>query len=469
MPEISVVLTTYNRDNELRRAIKSVLNQTFKDWELIIMDDHSNDGTQKLCEKFVRKDSRIRYIRRESNFGNHPRPKNEGTKAARADLIAYLDDDNEFKKDHLQVLYKYLGKNDVVYGDRWMIDKTGRGMTGVGVRSDFDAAKLGKFNYIDTSDVLVRKNAIEAVGGWDESLLKFADWNLWLRMCKAGFKFLHVPIIITDYTLHPGGNQFKYSNKLDNLGRILPNFEPDACKMWAVKTLYGEAPKLKVAIFTLTMNRLEYTQRMYDSMTKRANYSFDWFVVDNGSNDGSQDWLYGKPKSLISNDINFGISKASNQALEEIGNGYDIIIKVDNDCVFLTDNWLSEIVDLYERQKRILVSPRIEGLRDSPGGVPRTQYGYVGHHFIALAPHLGGICIAAPSQIYEKFRWEEDDFLHGEQDYVFSQYAVSQNYVLAYLENIICEHTDTTSGQEIKYPEYFKNKVRLKQTRYEQS
>lgn len=463
-------MTTYQRPKMLDRAIKSVLNQTFKDWELIIVDDASKDKTEKICDKYARKDSRIRYIKRSVNFGTHTQPKNQGIQAARADLVAFLDDDNTYRRDHLQVLWVYLKNNDIVYGDRWLVDKTGKGRNMIGIRSEFNSMALSKMNYIDTSDVLVRKKCLEAVGGWDEDLPVFADWNLWIRLAKKGYKFQRVPIIITDYYIHEGMNQIRHRLDRDPMtGAILPTyFKPDACKIWPDKTILGHRSKLKVAIFTLTMNRKDYTQRMYKSMNKRAGYDFDWFVVDNGSTDGTIDYLGGfiGIDNICVNKENVGISKASNQALEMIGDDYDIIIKVDNDCLFLTDNWLAEIVDIFERQQKLVVSPRVEGLRDNPGGVPRSRYFYVGNHFLGLASHLGGICVAAPKGAYEDFRWEDRDFLHGEQDYVFSQYALKKKHLLCYMENVIVEHMDTTVGQEKQYPDYFKEQTKRKQTKH---
>lgn len=476
-PKISVILTTYNRYKKLKRAVKSVLSQTFKEWELIIVDDCSNKDAKQIqnyCKKIANKDSRISYVRRSSNFGQHTRPKNEGTKLAHSSYIAYLDDDNEYRRDHLQVLWKYMESFDVdvVYGDRWLIDETGSGKNTLGIAAEFNYGLLSQQNFIDTSDVLIKKEAIEKIGGWDESLPKFADWNLWIRMAKNGASFKHIPIIITDYYVHRGCNQFKHDSGIDpQTGRAAPTFQPDGCKIWPDTTSYGVKPKTKVAIFTLTMDRLDYTKKMYSSMMKTAGYEFDWFVVDNGSKDKTVEFLQGKAFRLATNSKNFGISKASNQALDRIKEDgpYDVIIKIDNDCQFLTNDWLKEIVDLLERNKMLIVSPRVEGLRDNPGGVPRTRYFYIGHHFLGMAPHIGGICCAADAKIYENFRWEEEDFLHGEQDYVFSKYVTGQQKILAYMENLIVEHIDTTAGQLKTYPKYEQAKTKLKTKKYKHS
>jgi glycosyltransferase involved in cell wall biosynthesis len=263
-------------------------------------------------------------------------------------------------------------------------------------------------------------------------------------------------------------NQLKTNTGVDQAtGLINPSFDPTLCKVWATKTLFGEAKPLKVAIFTLTYNRLDYTKRMFSAVKKFTNYQYDHYVVDNGSTDGTVEYLGKKDLKVIYNKVNVGISKASNQALDAIGNNYDIIIKMDNDCEVESDKWLETIIDVYERSGQYIISPYVEGLVDSPGGVKRIRNGYIGRHTLGLTTHLGGLCIAAPYKVYQGFRWEEEDFLHSSQDYIFSQHCLKQRYALAYLENIRVMHMDTTVGQQEKYPEYFEKRMKEKTIRYE--
>ena len=132
---ISVIITTFNRAVRLKKAIQSVLNQSYTDFELIIVNDGSKDNTDDIVSSF--KDPRIRYFKRQKNFGCDTRPKNEGIVISKGEYIAFLDDDNEYRPDHLAILYKeitkpnpisYINKQpttfDVVYGDRWLIDDT---------------------------------------------------------------------------------------------------------------------------------------------------------------------------------------------------------------------------------------------------------------------------------------------------------------------------------------------------------
>lgn len=415
----------------------------------------------------MRDDPRIVYIRRNKNWGNHTRPKNDGSKAAKADLIAYFDDDNYMLPSHMQVLWKYINEtsSDVVYGDSILIDETGQSMPRMAITSDINepnSINIFERNFIDTNQVIVKKKWIEKIGGWDETLPRFADWNLFTRLYKAGAVFWHAPIVITEYHVHPGSMQLK------------SNYMPDVASapIWPDKTLYGKRPELKVAVYTLTKDRLEYTKRMMSALHLKTQAPFDHFVVDNGSTDGTKDYLKeleGQTvKSVIYNEQNVGISKGSNQALDLINRTgkYDIIIKVDNDIEVWNPAWLEQALDLYKRYPKVVSSPIIEGLIDNPGGSLNRAYQQIGMHLLGITHHIGGAFCIAPAQAYSNFRWREDDYLHSNQDWVFSQHCLQDGYVLAYFQTMRAEHIDTTAGQKQKFKEYFKLREKERLTRY---
>ncbi len=465
-PLVSIVLTTYQRPEKLDRCIRSILNQSFKDFELIIVDDHSLDDTDKVVEKYQTKDQRIRYIKLKENFGTHTRPKNEGTKAAKADYVAYFDDDNVMYPSHMQVLWKYITetKNDVVYGDSILIDDSGKGLPQLAVVSDINDPKginIYERNFIDTNQVIVRKKWLEKIGGWDESMPRYADWNLFVRLHKAGASFFHVPILITEYHVHQGSNQIKYQGfEFDRIG----------CPVWPEKTLYGKRPVPKVAVFTMTKDRLDYTKRCFKALHEKTKVPFDHFVVDNGSTDGTVEWLKEQQnlKKVIYNPQNVGISKGSNQALDAIYQeaNYDLIIKVDNDIEMWNNLWLEQVLDLWFRFPKVVFSPFIEGLIDSPGGAMNKGYLQIGMHLFGMTNHVGGAFCVAPRKLYDTFRWQENDYLHSNQDWVFSQYVQKSGYTLGYMQNLRAEHIDTTSGQKALYPDYFKLREKERTTRY---
>jgi len=204
-PIISVVISTYNQPL-LQRAIDSVLAQTFKEFEIIIVDDHSKNLPQINLPKG---ENRVIPIRLPFNTGYMVRPKNIGIMCARGKYIAYLDDDNVFLPNHLEVLYKAITETqaDVVYGDRVYKSTIPNEKRFMGkMSSNYDLNKLNQGNYIDTSDIMHTIQAINDIGYWDIFWERKADWLLMLRFGKAGMKIVHVPQIITEYWW--GNNNF---------------------------------------------------------------------------------------------------------------------------------------------------------------------------------------------------------------------------------------------------------------------
>jgi len=214
---------------------------------------------------------------------------------------------------------------------------------------------------------------------------------------------------------------------------------------------------MKVAIFTLTKDRLEYTQRTFKGLMEKAGMKFDHFVVDNGSKDGTVKWLKKqKLKGLKLNPCNMGTAIASNQALEMIGEGYDYIGKVDNDCESITDEWLKILVDIMEKMGRqCVLSPMVLGL-DNPPKINTNNTMIVNGKKVYLTKHVGGIACISSGSIYRNFRWDENLALRGLKDTEFCTYAAKNGCLIGYVDNVFIEHMDTTQGQAKKYPEYFK-------------
>lgn len=198
-PIISVIINTYNREALLQRAIDSVLSQTFKEFELIIVDDHSDKTPQFSLPDG---EDRVIPIRLPWNTGYIVRPKNVGIMCARGKYIAYLDDDNVYLPDHLEVLYKVITEKqaDVVYGDRVYKSVNPNEKRFMGRMSyDYDLKRINQGNYVDTSDIMHTIQAINDIGYWDIFWERKADWLLMTRFGKKGMKIIHVPKIITEY------------------------------------------------------------------------------------------------------------------------------------------------------------------------------------------------------------------------------------------------------------------------------
>ena len=470
MPTISIITSTYNRSKKLERAIKSVLAQSYGDFEYLIIDDCSTDQTEKLVRKYTKKDKRIRYFKTEKNSGHDALPKNIGFKNATGEYIAFLDDDDEWFPDTAKILYKYMKhtKADMVYGDYIIYDSSGK--KSVGWSLNFSLQTLTQFNYITTGCGFIKRDAILAVGGMNENVPRFKDWNLWLRLAKAGYNIIHIPIpTLKLYTMNDDSISKKYDKdtEYDEYGRYKATFfNPADCKIYSDKTVLGEAKPLKVALYTMTYNRLPFTKEMYKAINKISGYDFDWFVLDQGSTDGTIDWLlamqdttngYCKKKYYAWHKENIGIAKGWNECIKNIkmiGN-YDIVIKIDNDALMLTQDWLKEMVEVFERNRMVVLSPYVEGLEDSPGGVMRQRsdgespYILINDKVMGMVPNLGGIVFATTLKAIEDFKFPEE--LQGNKDYYLSKYLQSYNYNLLYMEELRVKHLGGKKGQVSDY------------------
>ena len=246
-PRVSVVISTYDRPNLLARALASVHAQTFNDFEVIVVDDCSpnKDEMHALLEEWhgafesrgepriddplaQRQSVELIALRLGENSGYQCMPKNRGVEMARGDYIAYLDDDNTWRPQHLSTLVSAIESDfstDMVYSRecyhmeseelrKELFDKFGfhpyPDGDGAGVK--WDPARLSQLNYVDTSCMLHSKGAFwrlvrDSGYGWDEALRRFGDWNFVWRWAVNGQTGKLVNEVTGDYYIHRGSVQ----------------------------------------------------------------------------------------------------------------------------------------------------------------------------------------------------------------------------------------------------------------------
>jgi glycosyltransferase involved in cell wall biosynthesis len=200
-PKISVIMPTYNRSHLISRAIKSVLGQTFRNFELIVINDGSTDETEKAVRRF--KDKRIIYIKRKHAGVSAAR--NVGLAHALGEYIAYLDDDDCYYSCHLKALSRFLdrhkemglvySKSHVIFDD---MSKKPRG------EPEYEKKKLEYRCLWGVNSVMHRRDCIEKSGNFDERLQRGEDWDLWLRVGDA-YQIKRIPRFTTSRSYH-GGN-----------------------------------------------------------------------------------------------------------------------------------------------------------------------------------------------------------------------------------------------------------------------
>jgi len=215
MPEVSVVIPTYNRAELLKRAIRTVLNQTYQDFELIVVDDGSTDNTEEVVRSF--NDNKVIYIKHERNRGA-PAARNTGIRAARGEYVAFQDSDDEWLPEKLEKQIEVFKTASlevgVVYTGFWRIEGDKRTFvpsSDITPKEDAIHDALLKSNFIGIPNTLVKKECFEKAGMFDEKLPMLEDWELWIRISKYYcFKYIDEALVISYH--NPGS-----LNKPDSL------------------------------------------------------------------------------------------------------------------------------------------------------------------------------------------------------------------------------------------------------------
>jgi glycosyltransferase involved in cell wall biosynthesis len=203
-PLVSVVMPVFNGEKYLSQAIDSILNQTFRDFEFIIIDDGSADGTAKLLQLYARKDARIRILS-QRNQGLIS-TLNRGCEESRGHYIARMDADDISVPDRFAKQVAFLGVHPevaVVGGAAQFIND--QGLLPDGLRHPTESAevavKLQTYCALAHPTVMMRRKVVKAVGGYRIAFPDAEDYDLWLRIAE-GHDLANLPDIVLHYRLH---------------------------------------------------------------------------------------------------------------------------------------------------------------------------------------------------------------------------------------------------------------------------
>ena len=202
--KVSVVVPAYNRAKVLKYSVESVLEQTYQNFEIVVVDDGSTDNTEEVIKSF--NDGRIRYIKHEKNEGG-ARARNTGIKAARSNYIAFQDSDDEWLPEKLEkqvkVLESLCPEVGVVYTDMWKIrgDKREYFYSPRIMPSDeiiYERALDYRVRNIGIATALIRKECFDKVGMFNDKLPRYIDLELFIRLSKY-FYFYHIKEPLLNY------------------------------------------------------------------------------------------------------------------------------------------------------------------------------------------------------------------------------------------------------------------------------
>ncbi|MEG2782928.1 MAG: glycosyltransferase [Lachnospiraceae bacterium] len=197
---ISIVLPIYNGEKYVRASIESILKQTYRDFELIIVDDCSTDCTLQIVREFEQKDTRIQVICNVENL-KLPKSLNVGFSHCKGDYYTWTSDDNIYEVNAIEILVSKIEEGyDVVWADFAIIDEKGKRLKKTRV-SGYPPKDL-LFHDIVGACFLYRKEVQEVLEGYTEDEFLVEDYDFWLRAYLKGFRFACVEQILYRYRLH---------------------------------------------------------------------------------------------------------------------------------------------------------------------------------------------------------------------------------------------------------------------------
>ena len=187
-PKISIIIPTYNRKNVVSHTLDSIVNQTFQEWECIVVDDFSTDSTFDVLIDYAKRDPRIRVFENVNAKGACG-ARNTGLSYARGEFVQFFDSDDEMYPDLLSELYNHFSDDvdvvtcwtNVVDVDTGEIVKTFENISEGNIHG---ALMTGK-TYVDTNCALIRKRVVDVVGGWSEDCPSFQEWDFHLKLSKC--------------------------------------------------------------------------------------------------------------------------------------------------------------------------------------------------------------------------------------------------------------------------------------------
>jgi glycosyltransferase involved in cell wall biosynthesis len=261
-PEFSVIVPVYNRANVLGRTLQSVLDQTFQDFEIVVVDDGSSDDPAAVVEKFA--DPRIRFLRQENRGGGAAR--NAGIDAARGRLVAFLDSDDEFLPHHLENMHRLLATEEDTVGYARIVVDRGEGRTLLKPPRAIRAGEhmaiylLNDRGFVPTITLALPREIAQRVR-YSEALPFAQDTDFALRLYLDGCHFRMIEEPGAVWHDLPDLRRVSASRKgalaigwIESMRHRIPSRAYHACRGWMIAK--GVAPRSKVKALALYLTAL---------------------------------------------------------------------------------------------------------------------------------------------------------------------------------------------------------------------
>lgn len=261
MKKVSIILPTFNGEKYIEESINSILHQTYKNWELIIVNDASNDNTQDIINKFAEQSFKITVIQNDKNL-RLPASLNIGFKKATGEYFTWTSDDNIYKENAIEKMVKYLDENqeiDLVSFNTDIINEKGETERQLNeIYENRNTLQLTQGCNIGAC-FMYRKEIAQVVGLYDETMFYAEDYDFWCRIALKG-KIAYSDENLYKYRIHPNSLS---STKV-----------PQICeKIREIRHLYTQAIMTK-----LKLSKKEQVNRLLDFYYNETR-DFEWYKM----------------------------------------------------------------------------------------------------------------------------------------------------------------------------------------------
>lgn len=376
-PLVSIIMPTFNRMHTISRAIRSVYDQLYKNWELIVVDDGSTDDTKSVIKQY--KDTRIRYQGLPHNKGVSA-ARNLGMRMASGTYFAYLDSDNTWEPEYLLLMLNTLldyPEFSALYAAQKVRKFHGlRSFLRFGV---FHRALLENRNYIDLNIFLHHRDLYHRYGGFDETMRRLVDWELILRYTQTRFPLALDCILGTYYA---DWDPVRISQSEDFHTNLLMVYDKLSANPLQLSNLRCCSPSTNYRFFS-NMNSLEMRAKKLQSkvsiiipsyevldcltacidaiQTYTEQDKYELIIIDNGSSQSVVEYLRSLQDSrqarIVFNSYNMGFTYAVNQGITLANSDRDIVI-MNNDAI-VTEGWLEALADVKNYISNVgIIAPR---------------------------------------------------------------------------------------------------------------
>ncbi len=473
VPKVSVVMPCYNYGKFLPESIPTVIGQSYRDWEIIVVDDGSTDDSLAIARKLEEKHRNwpIRVVSREN--GGLVMARDTGVREARGEYVLFFDPDDKLLPDFLEKTVHVLETEPDV-GFVYTRYRTFGAFEEFFPQYEYSLKELME-KCIVTASALFRKECWTAAARLDfDRKIVGEDWDFWLSCAEGGWRGRLLKEVLILYRKHGvnrtmaaelNQNPLPYlvlrhpnlygTGIVNQARRIIGENDPGNLGMpWLAPGRIarrvvsrpdgpkssGEMPEATgairfVNIGMVTYNRLEFTRQAIEALLSNTDFPNVLTVVDNASTDGTREYLRalharGAIKNLVLLEENVGVAKASNLAWS-LEPGADWYLKLDNDIVIRKKDWLAGMVDVAET----VSSAAAVAYNFEPCSYPLSERNGCRVR-VKAEGNLGGACILIPRRTHDRLGyWCEEYGLYGEEDFDYGTRILISGLLNVYMED----------------------------------